>query len=77
MMSYSPLHVTIVFTTRGRYVFLRGQPSEHGLEATAAHEFTLGNEVAVFWTVNCELTGEEIRAMAWQALSGMSDAPPA
>jgi hypothetical protein len=55
----------------GRFKFLMGAPSENGITevATAAHEFELGGDKAIYWTVGCELTGEQISAMSRRGLA--------
>jgi hypothetical protein len=69
ILSMAEYHMTIYFKN-GRFKFLAGTPTENDLTeiATAAHEFVMGSDRAVYWTVNCDLTGEQIQRMARRGL---------
>lgn len=65
-------HLTLRLLDTGQFQFLSGTPSEHGLTATAAHSFDLpGAGRTTIWTVDCELTGEQVRALAIIALRNL------
>lgn len=61
------IHLTIFSPDGEHFQLLDGPPSKFGLDSSAAQTFTMGDEVAVFWTVGCELTGDEVRRLtqAW------------
>jgi hypothetical protein len=59
IMTDLPLHLTIRFIN-GHFKLLPGLPSKYGLNFTAAHTYTTEGEITVFWTVECELTSDEV-----------------
>lgn len=64
------------FTLRlinGRFKLLDGLPADHGLEPTMAHTFTEGDEMTIWWLVDCELDEQQVRAIARDVLARWDD----
>lgn len=63
-MSLPEYNLTLQLLPTGRYKLLDGLPVDHGLKSTAAHAFDMPHGTTIFWTVDCDLTGEQVRAIA-------------
>lgn len=69
MTTLPTYNLTLRLLESGQFAFLSGTPTEHGLTATAAHSFDLpGAGRTIIWTVDCELTADQVRALAIAAL---------
>ena len=62
------IHVTLYYDG-GKIRIRHGLPELYGMTATSVHEFSTGSDVAVFHLVGLNLTGEQIRQIAQNALT--------
>lgn len=66
------VHVTLYYDG-GKIRIRHGLPELYGMTATAIHEFTTGSDVAVYYLVGLNLSGDQIRQLARHALDELAD----